>query len=113
MTTTRRGFLQACLALCVAPAIVRADSLMRVVPRDTTVLTAMEVSITIDQLREVVPTYYRGNFTQLVRETFLKHREQIAQNVQLSNSILKKYDQFIQVDDNDSLVIVTGSLPED
>lgn len=29
----RRGFLQSCIALAVAPAIVRADSLMRVVPR--------------------------------------------------------------------------------
>lgn len=35
----RRGFLQTCLALAAAPAIVRADSLMRVVPRNTTVLT--------------------------------------------------------------------------
>lgn len=31
----RRGFLQTCLALAAAPAIVRADSLMRIVPRDT------------------------------------------------------------------------------
>lgn len=32
--TTRRSFLGAILALGAAPAIVRADSLMRVVPRD-------------------------------------------------------------------------------
>jgi hypothetical protein len=32
--TSRRGFLGACLALAAAPAIVRADSLMRVVPFD-------------------------------------------------------------------------------
>ena len=31
----RRGFLGTCLALGVAPAIVRADSLMRIVPRET------------------------------------------------------------------------------
>lgn len=31
----RRGFLGAMLAACAAPAIVRADSLMRIVPRDT------------------------------------------------------------------------------
>lgn len=30
----RRGFLTSCLALGAAPAIVRADSLMRIVPRD-------------------------------------------------------------------------------
>ena len=30
------------LAACTAPAIVRADSLMRIVPRETTVLTPFE-----------------------------------------------------------------------
>jgi hypothetical protein len=38
----RRGFLQSILALGVAPAIVRADSLMRVNPRETTVVLASE-----------------------------------------------------------------------
>lgn len=37
MIVTRRGFLQSCLALAAAPAIVRADSLMRVVPRELAV----------------------------------------------------------------------------
>ena len=36
----RRGFLQSCIALAAAPAIVRADSLMRIVPRDRLVWTA-------------------------------------------------------------------------
>ena|SRR6185369_3233199 len=35
----RRGFLGSILAACAAPAIVRADSLMRVVSRDTGILT--------------------------------------------------------------------------
>lgn len=35
----RRGFLGAILAGCAAPAIVRADALMRVVPLGTDVLT--------------------------------------------------------------------------
>lgn len=34
----RRGFLQTCLALAAAPAIVRADSLMRIVARDTKII---------------------------------------------------------------------------
>lgn len=38
----RRGFLGTCLALGVAPAIVRADSLMRIVPRETVMLTSGE-----------------------------------------------------------------------
>jgi len=35
----RRGFLGSILALAVAPAIVRVDSLMRIVPRETSVWT--------------------------------------------------------------------------
>ena len=35
----RRGFLGSILAACAAPAIVRADSLMRIVPRETEVIT--------------------------------------------------------------------------
>lgn len=34
----RRGFLGSILALAAAPAIVRADSLMRIVPRETILL---------------------------------------------------------------------------
>lgn len=34
----RRGFMGSILALGVAPAIVRADSLMRIVPRETIIL---------------------------------------------------------------------------
>lgn len=34
----RRSFLGAILAAAAAPAIVRADSLMRILPRETTVL---------------------------------------------------------------------------
>ena len=41
--TTRRGFLTSCLAMCAAPAIVRADSLMRVVARDAVALCPWEV----------------------------------------------------------------------
>jgi hypothetical protein len=42
----RRGFLGAILATCAAPAIVRADSLMRIVPRRTYVLTLDDVTFT-------------------------------------------------------------------
>jgi hypothetical protein len=40
--TTRRGFLGSILALGVAPAIVRADSLMRIVPREVEILTSTD-----------------------------------------------------------------------
>lgn len=41
----RRSFLQSCLALAAAPAIVRADSLMRIVPRDLTLLMPWQQEI--------------------------------------------------------------------
>lgn len=37
---SRRSFLSGILAACAAPAIVRADSLMRIVPMETTVIPA-------------------------------------------------------------------------
>lgn len=49
----RRGFLKACLAAAAAPAIVRADSLMKIVARDTEVLVPYETTIIIDQMRNV------------------------------------------------------------
>ncbi len=39
MTMNRRGFLGSILALGAAPAIVRADSLMRIVPLDVVVVS--------------------------------------------------------------------------
>lgn len=36
----RRGFLGAILAAAAAPAIVRADSLMRVIPRETVIVAS-------------------------------------------------------------------------
>lgn len=38
MVVNRRSFLAGCLTLGVAPMIVRADSLMRIIPRDTTLI---------------------------------------------------------------------------
>ena len=40
----RRGFLGSILALGAAPAIVRADSLMRIVPRGTSLVTGAAIS---------------------------------------------------------------------
>jgi polygalacturonase len=39
----RRGFLGSMLAACAAPAIVRADSLMRVIPISTIVIPAKTI----------------------------------------------------------------------
>ena len=45
MQMNRRGFLQTCLALAAAPAIVRADSLMRIVPRELSLILPGVVEI--------------------------------------------------------------------
>lgn len=50
--TTRRGFLGAMLAACAAPAIVRADSLMRVIPRETEILVPAPQRSLADQLED-------------------------------------------------------------
>lgn len=43
----RRSFLSSCLALAAAPAIVRADSLMRIVPRDAGLLIADDMGVVL------------------------------------------------------------------
>lgn len=48
---TRRGFLSSILALCAAPAIVRADSLMRIVPRETLIVPSGMAMMMADQIR--------------------------------------------------------------
>ena len=58
----RRGFLAGILALGMAPAVVKASSIMRVRPillLGDDVLTFYEQTITIDQMRGVVDTMQR------------------------------------------------------
>lgn len=53
--TSRRSFLSSILSLGVAPAIVRADSLMRVIPLDTYLLTESnleDIIIEISKIRD-------------------------------------------------------------
>lgn len=54
--TTRRSFLTQCLALAAAPAIVRADSLMRIVPREAVVIvpTKAEIAAVYSKLYEFI-----------------------------------------------------------
>lgn len=59
----RRGFLSGILAAAIAPAIVRADSLMRIVPLDTTILTAT--------YGDVVDRYVITGVTEGISETIL------------------------------------------
>ena len=76
----RRGFLGSILALAAAPAIVRADSLMRIVPRETTLITG-EIG-TMDRFVIVETGHTMMTIDQITREalriahdkaTFIKH----------------------------------------
>lgn len=53
MGVNRRGFLKAILAVAAAPAIVRADSLMKVIPRNVEVWTWHQEPVVIDQMRDL------------------------------------------------------------
>lgn len=55
----RRGFLGSILALGAAPAIVRADSLMRIVPREAIVLTPPVHDLTLITIAEFEERYLR------------------------------------------------------
>ena len=51
----RRGFLGSIIAAAAAPAIVRVDSLMRIVPRETGVLVEFDprgFSLTVEMMTE-------------------------------------------------------------
>lgn len=52
MNVNRRGFLSSILALATAPAIVRADSLMRVIPMEAPVLLERDL---VDFIYELTP----------------------------------------------------------
>ncbi len=83
----RRGFLGTILAAAVAPAIVRADSLMRVIPREASILFG-------DYDVEVVagPAYY-GNrllpIDQITREAL----EILNQNLTFAAAVNSQYDR--------------------
>jgi hypothetical protein len=51
----RRGFIGSILALGAAPAIVRADSLMRIVPRETLVAANLTSEKIIELALECLP----------------------------------------------------------
>ena len=55
----RRGFIGAILAASAAPAIVRADALMRIVPRETLVTTDITLA-DIQRARRLLRGFYLG-----------------------------------------------------
>lgn len=78
----RRGFLGAMLAACAAPAIVRADSLMRIVPRDALIFHPDEFGLAIHGNRLLT-------IEQIVRESLrIAH-----QNMNFIGAINRGFDE--------------------
>lgn len=71
----RRGFLGSILALGAAPAIVRADSLMRVIPLDTEIIVLSgNTLLTIDMITKEALRILHKNmvFVKSVNDDFAK-----------------------------------------
>lgn len=71
----RRGFLQFILAAAAAPAIVWADSLMRIIPRETTILQ---------------PEFHDGmmQLADLIAETIRQRGPELTANISGENVLL-------------------------
>ena len=78
----RRGFLQSCLALSAAPAIVRADSLMRIVPREVVLLPYQQ------EIASLIG-YGDESFSMIIARTFKEHSAEIRANVERHNALLR------------------------
>jgi hypothetical protein len=87
----RRGFLGSILALGAAPAIVRADSLMRVVPVDTLVFNSAEMVIDITPTVDF--TVAPPNLSEIISATLRNRSAQFAENVRRGNQLLLKVNQ--------------------
>lgn len=69
MRMNRRGFLQTIIATATAPAIVRADSLMRVIPQETTLYVPETGPIILVPGRMVASTTRPGGRWPSMAET--------------------------------------------
>lgn len=67
MTISRRGFLGSILAACAAPAIVRADSLMQIVPTDAAVMTGTEVLAYQDNMARALQGFNQEEYDAMIR----------------------------------------------
>lgn len=99
----RRGFLGSILALGAAPAIVRADSLMRIVPVDTDVLQFKQYEWTTDYLdisidnvltdapyRQVIKPVDGEDLSAMMARVFRERRPEIIRNIAQRNALLRQ-----------------------
>lgn len=84
----RRGFLSGMLALGAAPAIVRADSLMKLIPTTTSVLE-YEADFAwysgYEGLQVVTPS-----LPEIIATTLRNRQAKFADNVMRSNELLRR-----------------------
>lgn len=89
MTVTRRGFLTGMLALGAAPAIVRAESLMRLwVPPQRNVLVGYDLSQTVGGDLSCVVTARRLDVGTLEITDIEYMTKQIAERMRLTRDML-------------------------
>ena len=90
----RRGFLQSCLIACAAPAIVRADSLMKIIPIKTKIIQPewlteeLKIIISLDHhdfIRQTLCGYYKNDIVWLMNEITAK-REQAEAAIEIVRS---------------------------
>jgi hypothetical protein len=79
----RRSFLGSILALAAAPAIVRADSLMRVIPLKTSILIAEDITTTLTPF--TLSAFTPGLWSREVLRV-------LHQNLAFADNINKRYD---------------------
>lgn len=91
----RRGFLGVILTTGCAPAIVRVESLMKIVVPSQEILTYAEFPIRILNhgiIRDFTYIEETAEFTlaQIVSETFRKHKDEIKANIIANNALLRR-----------------------
>jgi hypothetical protein len=94
----RRGFLGAILAAGVAPAVVKAASLMPIFVRRESGLLAAEFDWKIDlqaaRVADLNAEFAEGfdnrTFTEIIQETMNARRDEMVANVSANNALLRK-----------------------
>ena len=86
MTMNRRGFIGSILALGAAPAIVRADSLMRVVSREEIVIHATDWKWS----EAPIQVFTSEDLGAIIARTFRERAPQIKANVIAHNVLLAR-----------------------
>lgn len=85
----RRGFLGSILALGAAPAIVRADSLMRIIPTDATLIlqNAMRAAWATGGEPEFILVH--PTLTEIIATTLRNNSHKFAANIERQNNLLQ------------------------